>query len=185
MRKWLQGIWTFKTWIFQFISLLWDGEVSPSLEIWHRKKYSSRWIKLWLQKETIPKSQVYFSLTLHAQQRSAWSSNYCHSEYLRLGGSILTSVSTITKTEKKDNRYSKTAIKCFFSEVMHVSFVHICLAKASHLATYNLSMVERCNLLPGELKYLWTSQWAWTLISTTERHILDGRCHDILFIKNE
>lgn len=128
------------------------------------KKYSSRWIKLWLQKEATPKSQwfyprkVCFSLTPHARQGSAWSSHHSHSEHLTDGCSVLTSVSTITKTDKRGNWYRQTAIKYFCPEVMHVCFAHICLAKASHLATHSLNVAERCSLLPGELKRLRINQ---------------------------
>lgn len=121
----------------------------------------------------LPRKGVFLTYTTRPTG-SAWSSHHSHSEHLTDGCSVLTSVSTITKTVKRGNWDRQTAIKYFCPEVTHVCFAHICLAKASPLATHGLNVAERCSLLPGELKHLWVKQWSRTRMSTAEEFTLDG-----------
>lgn len=79
-------------------------------------------------------------------------------------------------TQKKGGLVTKH----FYAEVTCISFAHIGLARASHLATCKSKMVEECNLLctySRRIKPLWTAQWPWTLIITTEGHALADEHH--------
>lgn len=113
---------------------------------------------------------------------SSWvnpsSADHCHSELWADGYSILKSVSIITESERKEDWNTDAAIKCFCPEVTHVSLSHMCLAKASHLATHNLNVVEKYNLpcVYSRRMKVFNSSMTWTLMTTIEGHALDGGC---------
>lgn len=96
------------------------------------------------------------------------SADHCHSELWADGYSILKSVSIITKSERKEDWNTDAAIKCFCPEVIHVSLAHMCLAKASHLATHNLNVVEKYNLpcVYSRRMKAFNSSMTWTLMTT-------------------
>lgn len=120
-----------------------SGYLSVTMETWCKKRHSSRWIRNNCKiSVTLPNRGVFLT---YMTCPTGVSLGFCSSTYSAFGWRMLhldMCFHSYKNTEKEDWR-REAAIKRFYSEV--ISLALIFLAKASHLVTHNLHVVEKCN----------------------------------------